>query len=625
MRYLKLINNFSIFIALFLFFPILVFSQDELPISKKFAKAIKNQTRTTKGLPGPKYWQNRVSYNITAEVIPEQKRLIGEEKISFENNSPDTLNQILLHVFQNLYQKGTPKDDFIHHDDVHSGVIIESLKIVEKRIAELKTNGTLLVVNLEEYVFPAEVISIEVKWNFIIPSQSDIRMGAKDESSFFLGQWYPKVAMYDDIKGWDGDLHTGGQEFYNEIGDYEYSVKVPEGYMVWGTGLLQNAEKVLSKKIYDKYIQAQKSDSIISIVRLKDYKEGNTTKKHNTWKFIAENISDVAFGISDHFLWDATSTEISGSNIFVEAAYPPEAEDFVEVAELAKKSINYLSAELPGVPYPFPKVAVFNGTNGKSGMEYPMIANDPSADNRGRTVDVTIHEIAHNYFPFYVLTNETEHAWMDEAFAAMIPHKYQLETGPTLNRLIRYAKSMSKFANTDWNIASITNSTMLKGKISSFNFYHKPAVGLYVLQDMLGEKLFKECLIVYIETWNSKHPAPEDFFNLVNETSEKNLNWFWNSWFFANGYPDLSIDSVEKKENYYEVIIKKIGDLPVPVDLTVTFKDQATKNIHFSAAVWQYKNNKVITIKTVKIIESLKLGNAYIPDTDSENNSFKIK
>lgn len=622
----KLLNKTVLLYSLIILISSASFSQTNLPIYKNLSQAISNETRTTKGIPGEKYWQNSASYTITAEIIPKEKKLLGSEIISYENNSPDTLNQLVFHVFQNLYKKGSQRDEQVHPDDVHDGVIIAQLKINTKLITNYTISGTQLIVELEEPIQPSEITTIEIQWEFSIPDKSNIRMGGKDESSFFLGQWYPKVAVYDDIAGWDRNNHTGGQEFYYDLGNYKYSVKVPNSYMVWGTGMLQNAKNVLSENIYTKYIQAQKSDSIISIVDANDYKSGKPITQGNIWEFEATSVSDVAFGISNHFLWDGSSLSgISDNNIFVSATYPVEAEDFKEVAQLAKKSIHYFSTELPGYPFPYSAMTVFNGTNGASGMEYPMIANDPSADNRGRTVDVTAHEIAHNYFPFYVLTNETEHAWMDEAFAAIIPYKYQLENDPSLNRLTRFAKNMSDYANTDWNIATITNSTMLKDRISYFNLYMKPAVGLYVLQDMLGEKLFKECLFTYIDIWKGKHPTPSDFFNVVNETTHKNLNWFWKSWFFEAEHPDLSIDNVIAKNNVYEVAIKKIGNLPVPAFLIVTFEDQTTQDFHHSAAIWENSDRLVISIKTNKKIQEIKLGNEYIPDTDSKNNFQNFK
>lgn len=622
----KFINKTAALYSLFVLVSTIGFCQTILPTYKNFTQAISNETRTTKGIPGVKYWQNSTSYNITAEIIPEEKKLLGSEIISYENNSTDTLNQLVFHVFQNLYKKGNSRDEPVHPDDVHAGVIIELLKINNKLITDYTLSGTQLIVELEEPLKPSEIITIEIQWEFSIPTKSNIRMGGKDESSFFLGQWYPKVAVYDDMNGWDRNNHTGGQEFYYDLGNFKYSVKVPKGYMVWGTGILENSKNVLSENIYTKYMQAQKSDSIISIVNMNDYRSGKAITQGTIWKFKADNVSDVAFGISNHFLWDGTSLSgVSDKNIFVSAAYPIEAEDFKEVAHFAKKALYSFSTDLPGYPFPYPAMTVFNGTNGASGMEYPMIANDPSADNKGRTVDVTGHEIAHNYFPFYVLTNETENAWMDEAFAAMITYKYQLENDPSLNRLKRYAKSMSDYANTDWNIATTTNSTMLKDRISYFNFYMKPAVGLYVLQDILGEKLFKECLYTYIDIWKGKHPTPSDFFNVVNETAHKNLNWFWKSWFFEAENPDLSIDNVIAKNNIYEVVIKKIGDLPIPVFLTVTFEDQTTQDFHHSAAVWENSDRLVISIKTKQKIENLKLGNEYIPDTDPTNNFQNFK
>ena len=596
-----------------------------LPTTKNFTEAVQGNTRTTQGIPGAAYWQNTASYVIDVAIIPDKKKLEGSATIQYQNNSPDSLNELVFHVFQNLYKKGAIRDDSVHPEDVHNGVLIKSLKINDELITAYRIEGTQLVVDMKQPLPPSSSVAIGISWSFPIPAKSNIRMGAKDETSFFLGQWYPKVAVYDDLSGWDRNIHSGGQEFYYDLGDYTYTVTVPEGYLVWGSGLLQNAKRLLLENIYKKYRRAQKSDDIISIVSADDYSSGRPLTRYNKWIFKADNVSDVAFGVSNHFLWDGTSLKgINKKDIYIEAAYPPEAVDFTEVTHLAKKSIHYFSTELP-YPFPFPTMTLFNGTNGSSGMEYPMIANDPSADNRGRTVDVTAHEIAHNYFPFYVLTNETEQAWMDEAFAAMIPYKYQLKTEPTLNRLTRYAKAMSRYANTDRNVASITNSTMLKGNTSYFNLYMKPAVGLYVLQDVLGEALFKKCLATYIEAWKGKHPAPLDFFYSVNETSQQNLNWLWKPWFFENASPDIGIDIVEKNNNGYEIIIKKTGGLPVPVAVVVTFQDNTTKNIDYTASVWKESNSLEIFVKTTKEIKKIVLGNDYIPDTNIEDNTFVFK
>ncbi len=600
------------------------FSQVDLPFTQQFSEALEKGTRSTKGKPGKMYWQNYASYNIAAEILPEEKKLYGNERIRYENNSPDTLNNLVFHLYQNLYKKGNSRDFSVHPDDIHTGVNIKMIKIRNSQYSDYTISGTQLIVDLEEPLFPSELINIDISWDFSIPAKTDLRMGAKNDSAFFLGQWYPKIAVYDDLGGWDRNMHTGNSEFYSEIGDYNYSVKVPEGYLVWGTGMLKNPKGVLSERIYERFLTAQTSDNVVSIVGMNDYDSTNSVTTDSTWKFRAKQVPDVAFAISNHHLWDGASLKKdSDKRYFIESAYPPDAEDFKETVSLAKKTLRYLSNELPGYPYPFPAVTVFNGTNGTSGMEYPMIANNPSADNRGRTVDVTAHEIAHNYFPFFVLTNETEHAWMDEAFASMIPYKFQRQTEPSLSRIERYAKRISKFSNTKKNIPTITNSTMLKDRSYYFNFYTKPAMALYFLEDMLGDNLFKECMIKYIDQWKGKHPTPFDFFNSINESTRINLNWYWKRWFFEAGYPDLSIDQVEEKKNMYEITIKKPGKLPLPVNIILTFTDQTDFTYHQSASIWKGKNVLVIPVKTNKKIEKIKLGNKYIPDVNPGNNIYR--
>lgn len=614
------------FFCIFMCFVFPGITQNNLPVNEQFNKALEKGTRQKDGKPGEKYWQNRASYTINAEVFPKEQKLSGKERIRYENNSPDTLKILVFHLYQNLYKKGNARDFPVHPDDIHAGMDIESVQIRNDQYTDYQIKETQLIVELKDPLYPAEIINIHINWNFSIPVNSNIRMGAKNDSSLFLGQWYPKIAVYDDLEGWDRNTHTGHPEFYSDQGNYKYSVKVPEGYLVWGTGLLQNADEVLSQSIYDKFKKAQSGDTVLSIVENKDYDSSRVITKDSIWKFEAESVPDIAFGISNHHLWDGTSMQRnSEERYFVEAVYPPEAKDFKEVASIAKQTLEYLTTDLPGYPYPFPSVTVFNGTNGSSGMEYPMIANNPSADNRGRTVDVTAHEITHNYFPFFVLTNETEHAWMDEAFASMIPHKFQEMEEPSLSRIKRYANRISMFSHTEKNIPSITNSTMLQGRSYYFNFYTKPAMALYFLKDMLGDDLFKECLIQFIEDWKGKHPTPYDFFNSFNKRTNTNLNWYWKSWFLEANYPDLGIEKAEEKKNLYKIYIRRTGKLPVPVELTLHFTDNSDFSYHRSASIWNGKNLLVIPIKTNKKLKKINLGNEYIPDVNLKNNIYHYK
>jgi hypothetical protein len=623
----------KIFILLHLQFVIVtgLFCQNpELEITESFKEAQNKNTRTNIGVPGENYWQNSADYEIMATLVPEKRMLQGEETITYYNNSPHKMGKLVLKLYQNLYKKGVARDFNVSPKDVHEGIDILFSEETEERLLDtVIEDGTNLYLHLKDSLSPNDSIRIGLKWEFQIPANSDVRMGAMDDSAFFIGFWYPRVATYDDLNGWDLSKHTGNQEFYHDKGDYKVYIAVPAGYFVMATGELQNPDVVLKDKQLERYKKAQKSDSIISIIREDDLKNIQSVFKKNVWIFHAENVPDFAFGASNHHLWDATSVLIdtaSDERVLIQSGYKPESKDFKEVAKFSRKALKYLSFEFPGYPYPFPTVNVFNGTNGTSGMEYPMIANNPSAERRGRTLDVTAHEITHNYLPFYVLTNETQRAWMDEAFAAMLPYKLQERIEPTLNRLTRYTKNVSKLSNTEEHISTMTSSSAISSRIPYyFTNYTKPALALYYLEEIMGTEMFEKILLEYLTVWQGKHPSAYDFFNLVNESSGKNLNWFWKPWFFEPAWPDLSILNVEEDLNTYKITIKKKGKLPVPVRLKVVFTDGSDYELTKSAEVWRRgENHLVVPIKTNKKISRIVLGNDYIPDVNKNDNVYSI-
>jgi len=623
---MKEIHKLGIAAFLMLFF-LKAYSQDNrLFIPKAILMAYQNQTRSYDGRPGINYWQNKADYKIRAQIFPSKKMVQGEATITYFNNSPDTLRKIVLQIFQDIYKKGSARDVPVSPDDVHDGVDILLLKIVssqQKAVKALRT-GTHLIVELKNPFLPGDSIEIHVKWKFQIPVSTNLRMGGKDKSTYFIGQWYPEVAVYDDIYGWDLLNHTGGQEFYHNIGNYDVYINVPSGYLVWSTGILQNPEEVLKKPFLTRYKKAFVSDKVVHILRPNDIETDIKISRSSLWHYSARQVPDFCFAVSNHFLWDASSMvvdSLTNRRVLVQAVYPISAEDFREVDQLARKAIHYLSNDLPGVPFPYPSMTVFNGTNGTSGMEYPMMVNNPSSKRRGRTVDVTAHEITHSYFPFYVFTNETRYAWMDEAFASMIPYKLQEKLEPSLNRLTRYAGTISQWANTERNLPTMTLATQMKGRIYYFASYTKPALALYYLKDMLGDRLFRSALKEYIETWKHKHPTPYDFFFLMNRVTGRDLNWFWKSWFFGAGYPDLAISDVKKSGNFYRILIKRKGELLVPVRLRIVYQDGSKCKINRTVDVWKNGlDHLTIPIKTNKRIKTIRLGDDYVPDVNPLDN-----
>jgi len=606
-----------------------------LYVPTNFQKAYKNGTRSYDGKPGPNYWQNKSKYKIKAELEPKTRKLSGEESITYFNNSPDTLKQIILRLFPDIYRKGNARDFEGDPDVITNGVEIEKLSVSGN---EIKMKGekhspkravTNLFIPLEKYLPPKSQIELKVKWNYIIPDKAQIRTGAYDSTSFFVGYWYPQVAVYDDIDGWDTENYTGHTETYNDFSDYEVEILVPKGFLLWSTGVLQNPEEVYSQNIFEKYKKAFQSDEVLGVVEKKDYEKGIVTadKEKLTYKVIAENVTDFAFAASDHYLWDASSLvvdKVTGRRAFISSAYNISTNDFSTVAEVARKSIESFSTELPGIPYPYPVMTVFNG---RGGMDFPMMCNNSAVRELNGTVHLTSHEIFHTYFPFYMGTNERKHAWIDEGFATMIPFDFQAENAPGYDPRSRNAQSYAEFAGLDTDIPPMVPSHQLKGASYRTASYRRPGAAFEFLRNFLGDEVFIKALHEFMYRWSGKHPAPYDFFFTFNEVTGEDLSWYWKPWFFETNYPDLSIENLKQENGNYECIVKNIGGMPVPVILK-TYNDDGTSETVFnqSARIWK-EGLKETTISFVsnKKIARVELGTTQIPDTDKTNNQLIIE
>jgi len=454
-------------------------------------------------------------------------------------------------------------------------------------------------------------------------------MGTYDSTSFFVGYWYPQVAVYDDIDGWDRFNFTGMQEFYNDPSDFHVRITVPGGFTVWATGVLQNADKLFSKKILERYNRALKSDTIVHIIRPEDIEDGSILRHDDstTWVFKARSVPDFAFALSDHYLWDASSLEVDSATArrtFIGAAYKESSNDFKEVAWIARKSIEYFSAEMPGVPYPYPEMTVFNG---KGGMEYPMIVNDGSVAKRSGTVHLTSHEISHSYFPFYMGTNERKYAWMDEGWAVMLPFKLQHRLEESYDPVARNTATYTQYAGQERELEMMTPSIVFGNNAFRPTYrihaYNRPAEAYYFLQDLLGDSLFSAAIKEYIQRWHYKHPIPYDFFFTFDQVAGEDLSWYWEPWFFEKGYPDLAIKDVFEQEGTLQVLIHRNGNIPVPVNLVVTYDDGSTKTVYKTARVWQNGNmGLTIKLKNGKTIRRIELGSKHIPDVNKENNIY---
>ena len=606
------------------------FSSD-LKMPKEIKKAYNNQTRSNDGKPGVNYWQNFSDYNIKAEIEPKSRLLTGSEKIIYFNNSPDTLKNIVLKLYQDMYKKGAARNSELNPETVTDGVKVSKL-IVDGNLLSINVDdkiisyqGTNLIIKLSSPLPPKSQKEIEIEWSFIIPKGTDIRIGTYGESTFFVGYWYPKISVYDDIRGWDMISYNAEHEFYFDYSDMNVEIKVPKGCGVWATGMLQNAREVLNDVYLKRYNESLTSDKVINIVAKED--SGKEVYKHQngftTFKFEAKNVSDFAFGLSDHYLWDGTSIEIEpGRRVACFSAYNPVSDFFYQTAAMAKRTIEFFSTQMPGVVYPYPQITVFNGDGG---MEFPMIVNDGQFSDKITDVYVTTHEIAHMYFPFYVGTNETRYGWMDEGMAYFLPWDLQIELSQYDHRT-RAAVGFSKWAGNEMDIPMILPSILSRDPHLSMMSYYKPALAYEMLKSSLGEELYAKGLKEFINRWNGKHPTPWDFFYTFEDVAKKDLSWFWNPWFFESHTPDLAIKDLKIENGKAKVLVENIGNLPVPVDLTLTLEDGTQIKLTSSTSIWEKGNKEVWIDADVKLkVKSVELLNKNIPDADASNNKFVVK
>ena len=610
----------------FVFISTTCFSQ-QLFIPKNIAATYQKGTRTIDGKPGKNYWQNTASYKLNISFAPATRLLSGTVDIQYINNSPDTLKQIWFKLYPNLYQKGAPRQSRISPEDITDGLVIDSMwvndKLIEKR--GINIDGTNMILNRQSLAH-GQSMQFRVKYHYTLNKGSHIRTGEIDSNSSFVAYFFPRVAVYDDIDGWNRIPYNGSQEFYNDFCNFDAFITVPKNFVVWATGDLQNAGEVLKPLYVERIRQAETTDAVTTIIDTTDLKLPITRElPFNTWHFAAKEVTDFVFATSDHYIWKSSSVVVDSltkRRTRVDAVFNPLHKDYFEVVNDARKTVAIMSHQFPKWPFPYSHETVFDGLDQ---MEYPMMANDNPVENRAESIELTDHEIFHTMFPFYVGTNETKYAWMDEGWATL----GEWLISPLIDSSIVDEYGIAPYegnAATELDAPIMTLSTQLTGLAYFLNSYAKPAFAYLYLKDMLGDSLFTKALRYYIQQWQGKHPMPYDFFNCMNTGSGRDLNWFWKRWFFESGYPDLAITSVTNKLKSYSITITSKGTKPVPIDLTITFTDKTNLKIHRSVEVWQKGNTTYsLNVPTTKKITRVELGSTYAVDSNKADNLFEVK
>lgn len=598
-------------------------AQQTLPIAVNLQKTYTKGTRTQAGAPGKNYWQNTASYAIKVNFDPKTRLVSGSVGIDYFNNSPDSLKRVQFKLYPNLYQKGVARQSTISPADLTDGVHITSFSVNSQPLdsTHRRINGTNMTLRVTP-IAPKQQVHFDISYSYTLNKGSHIRTGQIDTGAFFVAYFFPRVAVYDDIDGWNDYPYTGSQEFYNDFCHFSAEITVPGDYKVWATGDLKNADDVFDPRIVKRIAGAGQSDNITDIISEADIKAGDITKKAptHTWKFEADSVTDFVFATSNHYLWKASSLVVdpkTGRRTRVDAVFNPSHKDYYDVVDYARKTVEVMSYKFPKWPFPYQHETVFDGLDQ---MEYPMMVNDNPLEDKTDAITLTDHEIFHTMFPFYMGINETKYGWMDEGWATIGEWLVSPEIDPSIVDPYGVA-AVEQTAGQEVDMPVMTLTPALIGAAGFTDSYPKPAMAYLYVKDMLGDDLFNKALHYYIAQWHGKHPMPYDFFNCMNTGAGINMNWFWKAWFFDNGVTDLGIGKVSATGNNYSVIINKVGSKPIPVNLTVYYADGSTQLVHKSIAVWQGGNTSAkVDFAAKKAVKKLVLGTTYDPDSNKKDN-----
>jgi hypothetical protein len=594
----------------------------------KFDQAVVNGTRSEDGRPGASYWMNQTDYTIHASLSPSTKMLRGTEEVVYTNNSPDDLRTVVVHLHQNLHKEGVVRN---RAQKLTGGINLsfvafngdELLERSSSRDIGYRINGTRMYVTLPTPIKPGASAKFAFSWTFEVPEAGAPRIG-QDGEIFFVGYWFPQMAVYDDVSGWKADAYMGNGEFYADFGSYTVSLTVPEQFVIGATGNLINAEEVLSAQTLSRLQRAKTTDDIVRVVTADD--RGKATKSSPTgtltWKFKADKVRDFAFGTSDKYLWDATRAKVEGSYKDIFAFYRPEMAVWARSAEFARFTIEYLSKML--LPYPYPHMTTAEGVIG-GGMEFPMITHIGGGRNDQGLFGVTFHEIGHMWFPMIVAQDEKEFTWMDEGLTSYNTSEGSAEFW-SQDSWAPERQGYYRIAGTGDEVEPMRHGDQypLDGGARGLASYNKPAVALNALRGIVGQERFSKAYKEYANRWAFKHPQPYDLFNTFNDVLGKDYDWFWTTMFFTTWTLDQAIAKVEETNTSITVTVEDLGLSPFPSPVTVTYANGETVTASVPVSEWlSGKRSATLKFKAGAITRVEIDKGQFLPDVDRKNNVWE--
>jgi len=572
----------------------------ELPVMESFEAAVANGSRLRNGMPGPRYWQQWSEYRLSAELNPVSKRLTGTGTITYHNRSPNTLPVVYVQLLHNLFAPGAR-----HNTDVPwavEGVELErvaaggtELQAGDAEGAGYRVNGTVMEIRLPRPLEPGKAVQLEFAWRLRVPPDGAPR-GGQDGEVWFISYWYPQMAVYDDVNGWQTDQYLGNAEFYMGYGDYDVRLTLPEGWLVNATGELLNRDEVLSRQTRARLDSAAASSQVLQVVREEDRAPGRNTASGKdgklTWHWQAKNVRDFAWGASSKYLWDAVPAVYSDSagrpdTSMIHAFYRPEMRrsHWDQTARYGKHSVEFLSRYL--WPYPWSHMTMVDGPNSCGGMEYPMMTCIGGSWDTTGMYEVTVHEIGHMWFPMMVGSDEKRYAWMDEGVTQFNQSQAMPDFFKGFDDEARNREPYLSLAESGGELELMRHGD----RYSNYNTYgtatyYKMATVMVALRGVLGEETFHRALREYGRRWEFKHPTPADLFNTFEDVSKQDLSWFWRTWFYETWKLDQAIDTVTTSGDSLEVVVSNRGKAPMPVVLVVSRDAGAADTVTVPARIW---------------------------------------
>jgi hypothetical protein len=592
--------------------------------------------RTGAGAPGPAYWQQRVDYVIKATLDTAARAVIGDERITYTNNSPDTLRYLWLQLDQNLYAEGSRGAALNPGGATDGGMKLvwvgEPAGVPAKgkpaRPAEplgYSVNNTMMRVELPRPLPPRARQLLAVSWTFPIgPKRNRMGIETIDGSTIFeVAQWYPRLAVYDDVRGWNTEQYLGYGEFYLEYGSFDVSLTVPANMLVGATGTLRNPEQVLTATQRARLAEARRSDRTVTI-RGKDEIDDPASRPAAPggtliWRFTADSVRDFAWAAARQFVWDAVGA--NGGKLLVMSFYPPSADSiWNRASEYGKLAIERYSKQW--WPYPYPYATNVNGIEG--GMEYPMIVFCHNRTTPEGLYGVTDHEFGHTWFPMLVGSNERLYAWQDEGFNTFINYYNWEQQYPGRPNRRGSSDAYLKYVQSGAPQETIMTPPDRLHDVGQLA-YNKPGLGLRLLRDViLGPDRFDPAFREYIRRWAYKHPAPADFFRTMEDGAGEDLSWFWRGWFYTNGTIDQAVDSVTVSDTAgvaSRIYLRSVGRVPMPVELALTLGGGGSARLKLPVDIWFRDPSYVATVPGD--VTGVRIDpDSALPDVDRSNNAW---